>query len=206
MSVIRAASLATLTLLLAVEAIAAPHPVKVGKASLTFYWIINEGDAQYRGPLDATLCDPRGHVIARTSRKFRKALVREGTGWLRDGRAVMYEREVHGEHRFCVIRAKCGYGVTGAALVPYRTAAVDPHFVKLGTRIYIPQLKGVRLPDGTIHDGVFIAADRGHFHGCHIDLFVGAGAHGARPFVQRGRTSRSHVTLYRLQPGATVGG
>lgn len=197
-SAIRVASFAALSLLLTSAAMAATaHRVKVGKASLTFYWMIDEGAAQYRGPLDATLCDARGHVIARTSRKFRTALVREGSGRLRDGRAVMYVRKVHGEHRFCVIRATCGYGVTGSPLVPYRTAAVDPHFVKLGTRIYIPQLRGVRLPDGTIHDGIFIASDRGHFRGRHVDLFVGAEPHGTPPFERRGQ---SRVMLYRLEP------
>jgi 3D (Asp-Asp-Asp) domain-containing protein len=188
----------TAALLLAAPAMAAKPPVKVGKAMLTFYWVADESASRYRGGPEAVLRDARGHVIARTTRKFRRALVLEGAGWLRDGRAVMYDRKKGGEHRFRLVRSKYGYAITGRALVPFRTVAVDPRFVKLGSKIYIPQLKGARLPDGTIHDGVFIAADRGHFRGRHVDLFVGDGPRGARPFKQRGYGSRSHVTVYRL--------
>lgn len=201
MSSTRATTAVALTLFFAPAAMAAAPPVKVGKASLSFYWIIDENAAEYRGRADVALRDVRGRVIARTSRKFRRALVLEGTGWLRDGRAVMYDRKLHGEHRFRIAKEKCGFAVTGCALIPFRTAAVDPHFIKLGSKIYIPQLKGTRLPDGTIHDGVFTATDRGHFHGRHVDLFVGTGARGARPFVRRGYASRSHVTVYLLEGG-----
>jgi 3D (Asp-Asp-Asp) domain-containing protein len=180
---------------------AAPPGTKVGRVSLTYYWIIDESSPQYRGRADAELRDVRGRVLARTSHKFRRALVLEGTGWLRDGRAVMYDRKVRGEHRFRIAQEKCGYGVTGCALIPFRTAAVDPHFIKLGSTLYIPQLKGARLPDGTLHDGVFVATDRGHFRGKHVDLFVGTGARAARPFLRRGYPSRSHVTVYLLQAG-----
>ena len=181
---------------------AAGPPAKVGRAVLSFYWIIDENAAQYRSGSGAVLRDARGRVIASTSRKFRKALVLEGTGWLRDGRVVMYDCRVGGEHRFRVTKAKNGRAVTGCELVPYRTVAVDPRVIKLGSMLYIPQLKGARLPDGTLHDGVFLAADRGHFRGHHVDLFVGVSARGARPFVQRGYGSRSHVTVYLLSQRA----
>lgn len=194
----RATAAVSLTLLFAPAAMAAPG-AKPAKASLSFYWIIDESSAQYRGRADAVLRDVRGRVIAHTTRKFRRALILEGTGWLRDGRAVMYECKADGEHRFRTAKEKCGFAVTGCALIPFRTAAVDPHFIKLGSKIYIPQLKGTRLPDGTIHDGVFLATDRGHFRGRHVDLFVGTGARGARPFVQHGYGSRSHVTVVLLK-------
>lgn len=193
---------AAMVALLAAPAAMASPPAKVGKAVLSFYWIIDESAAQYRGGSDAVLRDTRGNVIACTSRKFRKALVLEGTGWLRDGRAVMYHRKLRGEHRFRVTKVKNGLTVTGCQLVPYRTVAVDPRVIQLGSMLYIPQLKGARLPDGTIHDGIFTAADRGHFRGHHVDLFVGASARGARPFVRRGYGSRSRVTVYLLsRPG-----
>jgi 3D (Asp-Asp-Asp) domain-containing protein len=191
-----------LALFLAPAAMANP-PAKSGKAMLSFYWVIDENAARYRGYPDAVLRDVHGKVIARTSRKFRKSLVLEGSGWLRDGRAVMYDCKKGGEHRFRVTKARCGTSVNGCALVPYRTAAVDPHVIKLGSTIYIPQLKGARLPDGTIHDGVFIATDRGHFRGRHVDLFVGEGARGARPFVRKGYGSRSHVTVVVMKSGGS---
>src|SRR5207302_1241091 len=108
-----------------------------------------------------------------TSVRFRKDLIREGSGHLRDGRTVAYDRRLHGTNRFRIVQSEFGIGKFGCALVPYRTVAVDPHFIRLGTTISIPQLKGTPLPDGTIHDGIFVANDRGHFHGPHIDIFAG---------------------------------
>jgi 3D (Asp-Asp-Asp) domain-containing protein len=169
---------------------------KVGRAVVTFYWVADENSPQYRGKASAVLRDPAGRVIASTSRQFKLELVRQGSGWLRDGRTVVYVKKVGGESRFRVSRAKYGLGSTGCRLIPYRTIAVDPRFVKLGTKVYIPQMKGAQLPDGTIHDGMFIAADRGHFRGAHVDFFVGTRSPGARPFIRKGYGSRSHVTVY----------
>lgn len=169
---------------------------KVGRALMTFYWMIDESSSRYHGKRDAVLRDSHGRVIAQTHHKFKRDLVMEGAGLLRDGRTVTYDQRLHGESRFRVTKSKYGDTVTGCPLVPYRTIAVDRRFVKLGSTIYIPQLKGAKLPDGTIHDGLFIASDRGHFRGAHIDVFVGAGAKSAGPFARKGYGSRSHVTVY----------
>jgi 3D (Asp-Asp-Asp) domain-containing protein len=184
-----------LTFLLAATVIAAP-PRKIGRALVTFYWLIDETAPRYRGNARADLEDVRGRVIATTSVRFRKDLIREGSGHLRDGRTVAYDRRLHGTNRFRIVHSEYGVGQLGCALVPYRTVAVDPRFVKLGTTISIPQLKGSRLPDGTIHDGIFVANDRGHFRGSHVDLFIGLGPKSARPFIRKGYGSRSHVTVY----------
>ncbi len=122
----------------------------------------------------------------------------EGTGLLRDGRTVIFERKVRGENRFRVTKLEFGIGSTGCALEPFRSVAVDEHFIKPGSTIFIPQLEGTCLPDGTVHDGVFFAVDRGHFRGQHIDVFVGAGPHPTRPFARQGYPSRSHVMVYLL--------
>jgi 3D (Asp-Asp-Asp) domain-containing protein len=174
----------------------ADEPRKVGKAFITFYWTIDESSSRYRGKATAFLRDPGGAVIASTSRRFKLDLVKQGSGWLRDGRTVIYVTRVKGESRFRVTSSKYGLGSTGCPLIPYRTIAVDPRFVKPGSTVYIPQLKGARLPDGTTHDGMFIASDRGIFRGAHIDLFVGAAARDTRPFTRKGYRSRSHVTVY----------
>lgn len=163
---------------------------------MTFYWIVDESSSRYNGKPTAVLRDPRGKVIAHTTKRFKLELVREGSGFLRDGRTVIFDRRVDGESRFRVVNAKYGLGSTGCPLIPYRTIAVDPRWVKLGSAVYIPQLKGTRLPDGTIHDGMFTAIDRGHFRGAHIDFFTGVGARSARPFIRHGYGSRSHVTVY----------
>ncbi|MEA2464203.1 MAG: hypothetical protein QOJ98_1950 [Acidobacteriota bacterium] len=190
----RATAAGVLCLIVCGPAPAAPQ--KVGRAVVTFYWVADESSPQYQRKASAVLRDPAGRVIARTSMQFKLDLVRQGSGWLRDGRTVVYIKKVTGESRFRVSKAKYGIGSTGCRLIPYRTIAVDPRFVKLGTKVYIPQMKGAQLPDGTIHDGMFIAADRGHFRGAHIDFFVGARSPGARPFIRNGYGSRSHVTVY----------
>lgn len=177
-------------------AAADPEHERVGRAMVTFYWVIDESSPKYRGDRSAVLRDPRGRVIARTHKQFKLDLVRQGTGWLRDGRTINFIKKVAGESRFKITRHRYGIDTTGCPLVPWRTIAVDPRFIPLGTRISIPQLAGARLPDGTIHDGMFVAADRGHFRGARVDLFVGAGSTGARPFIRKGYGSRSRVTVY----------
>ncbi|MEO8216353.1 MAG: 3D domain-containing protein [Acidobacteriota bacterium] len=188
-----------LALSLSSPAWAAPRQ-KIGRAVLTFYWIIDESKPRYRGKADSELRTARGHLIACTTRRFRTDLVMEGTGWLKDGRTVMYDRKVDGQFRFRIARSKFGIGSLGRPLRPYRTVAVDPRLIPLGSKLYIPELKGTRLPDGTIHDGVFVASDRGHFRGLHLDVFVGAGSKAALPFARKGYVSRSHVTIYLLDP------
>ena len=175
---------------------------KVGRAVLTFYWIVDETSSRYDGKRETELRDWRGRVIAETHARFRKDLVMEGTGWLRDGRTVRFDRTVDGEHRFRIIKSRYGITATGCPTEPYRTVAVDPRFVKLGSKIYIPKLKGTVLPDGSKHDGIFVANDRGHFRGAHVDVFVGIGPGGTRPFNRHGHRSRSFVTVYL--EGSTV--
>ena len=90
-----------------------------------------------------------------------------------------------------------GIGNRSNALVPFRTLACDQGTVRrstpwlrggyaaFGTRIYIPAARGVRLPDGTVHDGVFTCGDTGGLiFGNHVDVFVGA-ARGERDAARR---------------------
>jgi 3D (Asp-Asp-Asp) domain-containing protein len=177
----------------------ADPPEKQGRrVMITYYWLVDE--TRYHGKQNAELRDIHGNVIAKTTRRFKRELVREGTGWLRDGRTVMFEKRVGGESRFRITKERYGLSSTGCPLVPYRTIAVDPHVVKLGSRVFIPQFKGAKLPDGTIHDGMFIANDYGHFRGRHIDIFTGGPtARSARPFTWKGYHSRAHVTLYVVE-------
>lgn len=76
----------------------------------------------------------------------------------------------------------------GIELEPFRTLATDtgnmrrhdPKFkrkggvVPPGTRVYILEYDGLELPDGTVHDGWFVANDTGGgIYGAHFDVFVG---------------------------------
>jgi 3D (Asp-Asp-Asp) domain-containing protein len=169
---------------------------KVGRVLVTFYWVIDETNLRYHGPRTSELRDMHGKLIAKTSWWFRRDLRMEGSGRLRDGRTVTYVRDVNGESRYRVTASTYGDGIGKCPLVPYRTIAVDPRLIKLGSKVSIPQLKGMRLPDGTIHDGIFYANDRAPFRGLHIDFFTGVGPRSSKPFSRHGFKSRSHVVAY----------
>jgi 3D (Asp-Asp-Asp) domain-containing protein len=197
-------------LLLAVLLLFASLPAqameKLGRARITYYWLVDESDAGYERSTRAAIKDVRGKVIARTSSRFRRHLLLEGSGRLRDGRVVTYQKHVAGEARFRVTKHSHGAAYGRCPLVPYRTIAVDPKFIKLGTKVYIPELEGTRLPDGTIHDGIFMAEDRSKYvRGAHIDIFTEAGSRSARPFTSRGYRTGSRVTLFRAAPPARNG-
>lgn len=82
-----------------------------------------------------------------------------------------------------------GFGKdNGVPRTPWRTLAADigrtprddPRYkgkgglVPLGTDVYIKELDGVPLPDGTVHDGWCVVNDTGGgIFGAHFDVFVG---------------------------------
>jgi 3D (Asp-Asp-Asp) domain-containing protein len=50
-------------------------------------------------------------------------------------------------------------GVRGWHLIPFRTVAVPPQQVLVGSVLFIPQLVGIKLPNGIPHDGYVLAHD-----------------------------------------------
>lgn len=172
---------------------------KIGRVKISYYWAVDE--SEYPASSRVAIRDVRGNVIARTSWTFRRHLLMEGSGRLRDGRNVTYQRHVNGEARFRITKFQWGAGIGECPLVPYRTLAVDPEFIRLGTRVFIPEFEGARLPDGTIHDGMFVAHDRSRYiRGARIDVFARNGKSSARPFIRKGYRSGSRVTVYRVAP------
>jgi 3D (Asp-Asp-Asp) domain-containing protein len=82
--------------------------------------------------------------------------------------------------RYKVAKGPYGDGYHGSdyILFPYRSLAVDPNFIPIGTVIYIPKAKGVtvNLSSGKtfVHDGYFVATDiGGAIKGSHVDMFQG---------------------------------
>lgn len=122
-------------------------------------------------------CEP----ITEVSRDFAAQLALQGTGKLKDGRVINIWGHCACDHTPCfkVTDEKWGTGGTGRALQPFRTVAVDPKVVKLGTLLHIPQLEGRTMPGrapwgGFIHDGCVVADDTGgSIDGNQLDLFVG---------------------------------
>lgn len=107
--------------------------------------------------------------------------------------AVFYPnlRTVNATSRARFIRSNTpfGEGVRGNQLVPYRTVAVDPGVIPIGSVLYIPAARGVviTLPGGgqAVHDGYFYAADvGGAVQGNHIDVFIGPTTRNPFAFVR----------------------
>jgi 3D (Asp-Asp-Asp) domain-containing protein len=175
-----------------------PHPL--GQFTITFYYVIgedevaparaanenrNSGDAEAElaamTPDPVTLYGSRCDPIAEVSKEFASQLEVQGTGKLHDGRVLNIWGPCNCKHTPCfkVTRAQWGTAGTGKLLQPFRTVAVDPRIVKLGSWLYVPLLEGRTMPGrepwgGYVHDGCVMADDTGgHIVGNRLDLFVG---------------------------------
>jgi 3D (Asp-Asp-Asp) domain-containing protein len=78
-----------------------------------------------------------------------------------------------GQNRFVKLMSADGLGAKPYGLVPYRTIAVKRNRLKLGTVLYIPSARGLKLPNGHKHDGYFFVADTGALQTSQIDLYTG---------------------------------
>ena len=169
-----------------------------GKFRTTFYYVVNE--AKYPSTQESAIKDLRGDVISQVNSRFKRDLDMEGTGFLRDGRTVNYMARVENEIRYRVSPLKWGWGVGQCGLRPYRTVAIDPSLVPLGTIVFIPAAKGVVLPDGTVHDGIFFAEDVGSaIQGKHVDFFAQEGPESSQPFEKAGIKTWSLVEIFKYK-------
>ncbi|HEU0036619.1 MAG TPA: 3D domain-containing protein [Kofleriaceae bacterium] len=122
-------------------------------------------------------CEP----IAEVSNDFADQLAIQGTGKLRDGRVLNVWGACKCESSPCykVTQAAWGTAGNGRPLQPFRTVAVDPKLIKLGSLLYVPLLEGRQMPGrspwgGYVHDGCLVADDTGGgIKGNQLDLFVG---------------------------------
>lgn len=108
----------------------------------------------------------RGLYLATVIESFANELKMEGSGWLADGRVLNYD----GRCRYGV--GTCfelldpathpfGRGAGRRPLVPFRSVAVDRRLIAIGETLYMPELDGLPLPDGSVHDGCLRADDTG---------------------------------------------
>ncbi len=122
-----------------------PNSTSLGTFIPTFYRILNE-TTWPTGERTEELLTRDGQLMARVTPAFKRQLDIEGSARLRDGRIVNIEDRVGGRMRYLLVRgAPFGVGAPGYRLVPYRTVAVDPRRIKLGTVLYIPALAGISL-------------------------------------------------------------
>jgi 3D (Asp-Asp-Asp) domain-containing protein len=136
------------------------------------------------GPAGVTIYDDRGcKPLATLGTRFAEVLDVQGTGRLRDGRVVNVSGPCRCANSPCFRplseSAKWGLSALSKPLQPFRTVAVDPKVVPLGSLLYVPELDGLTMPGsppwgGFIHDGCLHAIDvGGGIDGKHLDFFVG---------------------------------
>lgn len=158
----------------------------VGKFRNTYYDFPTE--AEFAGesiPLYSASCKP----IANVKRSFHDAVCFQGSGVLENGSVVSFAK------RDCSCASVCprsgqqicfealdaerypwGRGATGKPITPLLTVAVDSSVIPLESPVYIPEFEGLPRDQArsAVHDGCFIAQDRGlKVVGEHVDVFTG---------------------------------
>ncbi len=151
----------------------------------TYYSFPDE--AEYSGE-KTTIFDARCKPIASVPKAFHDRLCVQGSGRLADHRTVSFAKRgcdcaavcPRSSQKICYealdpARFPWGRGATGAPITPFRTIAVDTSVIPLGTHVFIPAFVGIPIPGGGIHDGCFVAQDRGlKVVGQSIDVYTGS--------------------------------
>jgi 3D (Asp-Asp-Asp) domain-containing protein len=136
-----------------------------------------------------SLKDTRCGALAQVPKAFHDALCVQGSGILSTGRTVSFARRdcecadvcPRTGQKICfealdALQYPWGRGAMGTAITPLLTVAVDDTVIPMGTGIYIPEFVGLPLGQNrdAVHDGCFIAQDRGlRVKGQHVDVFTG---------------------------------
>ena len=178
----------------------------------TMYYIADESKTSCKGPYNGNTFDgsevsevltPAGDLIAKVCTRFFKVLSMEGTGVLEDRGQGRQTINWAGRYRFKVMD-KCvhGEGVNGLCLIPYHTIAADLEVYPVGTIIYIPRAAGIKLPNGEIHNGIFVVRDTGGaFRGVgakRVDLFVGIEKDINNVFSRAGMNHHTNERAFKL--------
>jgi 3D (Asp-Asp-Asp) domain-containing protein len=161
----------------------------LGKFKWTHYYIVFEGD--HPGIKNTKIVDWENcSTIATVSKAFYDKVAMEGTGYLSDGRMInLYgscpsQCNMAGYKCFNEVdtsEAPFGHGSHDNPLRPYRSVAVDVTVVPFWTKLYVPALVGLTMPDENgldpsspfIHDGCVTAEDEGSsITGKHLDFFA----------------------------------
>ncbi|KAG2231304.1 hypothetical protein INT48_006415 [Thamnidium elegans] len=150
-------------------------------ARLTQYWIPKEGDKDMlndgkvvtlSGSKTSSLKTTSGSTIAKVSKTTYEKFQMEGTGLLQNG--VMVNLDSDKDTFLKVDRDESPYGLGSTDnnhLSPWVSVASND--MKHGSKLFIKELKGVKLPDGKVHNGCVRVDDEGwSFSGCQIDFFV----------------------------------
>lgn len=73
----------------------------------------------------------------------------------------------------------------GCRPIAMRTVATDPRVIPRRTRLFIRETVGLRMADGSTHDGYWYASDTGGaIKGAKIDLYTGHGRGSMQPIMR----------------------
>ncbi len=112
----------------------------------------------------AVVADPIGDLIRKTEDAAADA-------------AETLETQVKATLYYAKIKGMSSRDSLGCKLTPMRTVAVDPSIFPRHSVLFIKETVGMRLPDGTLHDGFWYASDVGRaIKGLRVDLFTGVAA------------------------------
>lgn len=171
----------------------------LGNFNMTYYWV-----AAQKRKGNEPIVDKKCKRIARVSKSFKRRLSLEGSGILKDGRTISTAGgcKCDGPCYFMPEEThKWGAGVAQRPLAPFRSIAVDPREIKIGTSLYVAELDGLTMPGagaegGFVHDGCVVADDRGGgVRGKQIDFFAGRRDHYENFF------SRHKIKTVQVYPG-----
>jgi 3D (Asp-Asp-Asp) domain-containing protein len=150
------------------------------------YWFLAD-ETRYTAPHDTTIFDPQCDLIGDVPAQLVDAIAREGMGRLEDGRVVEFFGECECAFSPCFLALDdahpWGSGLDDRSLSPFRSVAVDPAVIALGSALYIEALDGVTMPGddpwgGFQHDGCVFADDAANaFDGQTVGLFTALVAH-----------------------------
>jgi 3D (Asp-Asp-Asp) domain-containing protein len=152
--------------------------------ALRFYFMVLESDhddpsspaiakAMRGNPIPdgwVDLYNTMGFYVGRFTNYFAAAVRLEGSALMADGRVLSYAGKCDVGFGTCFDQLDTrvhpfGRGARGPmgrrTLTPFKSVAVDPRLIAIGEPVYLPELDGLPLPDGSIHDGCVRGDDTG---------------------------------------------
>jgi 3D (Asp-Asp-Asp) domain-containing protein len=140
--------------------------------ALRFYWLAREEDfdepdeIEFKDPDAVDIYTRDGLYVGSIPEDFHWHLRMEGSGLMLDGRVINYAGKCAYGTGTCyetldVTSHPFGRGARRRPLIPFKSVAVDPRLVPIGEPLYIPEFDGMRLPDGSNHDGCVRGDDTG---------------------------------------------
>ncbi|KAJ1978515.1 hypothetical protein H4R33_005950 [Dimargaris cristalligena] len=144
------------------------EPVGTSRSvDLTYYWAMVQTEADV-GSVTLGTCD--GKKLVSVTESFAKQVAIEGTAQLLDGKFINFG-SCSCSNYMCFIESSYALGTKDNSLVPFSSIAVND--VTFGQTVFVPQFKGLILPNGKVHNGCLRSDDKGYgFGNSHIDWYV----------------------------------